>query len=75
MQSDNVTVYVVSGRTVTVGAGEVKRPGDPVELPRAEAERLLGLGFVQSMPPPRPQIPFPPRGTPHFALAIAKGGA
>ena len=66
--SDTVTLFVAAGHTVAVGeppvAGgspERRGPGETVTLPREEAERLRGLGFLQDTPPtiepPRPANP------------------
>lgn len=49
-----ITVYVSRGRSVSKGiAGKVDShgPGTKIELPAAEALRLMGLGFVQHEPP------------------------
>lgn len=47
-----VTVYIAPQRSLIVENWQVKRPGEQVRLPRAEAERLQRLGFVQATPLP-----------------------
>lgn len=46
IQSKSGDYTVAPGRTVVNDAGEAKGPGQTVTLDRADAKRLLGLGFL-----------------------------
>jgi hypothetical protein len=54
---ETITLFVAAGHTVQVGEWipgvppERRGPGQTVSLPREEAERLRGLGFLQDTPP------------------------
>jgi hypothetical protein len=52
--SMTITAYVARGKSISTGQPgkfEFHGPGTKVELPAAEALRLISLGFVQDTPP------------------------